>query len=79
MEGDSFFVSPNSFGYDGLPSILEPEDGFYDVFYGIHKSELLEMYDKGEIRKVLRYYDGESTGFNRVVAYPLIDTLNNVQ
>ncbi|MEM1407515.1 MAG: hypothetical protein AAGG59_12120 [Bacteroidota bacterium] len=79
VEGDSIFVSPNSFGYDGLPGALEPEDGFYDVFFGIHKSELLEMYDSGEIRKVVRYYDGESTGFNRVVTYPLMDTVNNSQ
>ncbi|TRX54279.1 zinc-ribbon domain-containing protein [Fulvivirga sp. M361] len=79
VENDSVFVSPSSYSYDGIPTKLEPEDGFYNFSYAIHKNELRDMYEKGEVKKILRDYDGESTGFNRVVAYPSPVTTDSIQ
>ena len=76
--GDSVYVSPSSYSYDGLPTKLEPEDGFYDAYFSVHKSLLKEMYDKGEIKTVLREYDPE-TGFDRLIAYPLLDSASTSQ
>ena len=33
VEGDSVQLAPNSFYYNGTPTNLEPEDGFYDVYF----------------------------------------------
>ncbi len=73
---DSVYVSPSSYSYNGLPTKLEPEDGFYDAYFAVHKDLLIEMYDKGEIKSVLREYAPE-TGFDRMISYPLLDSASS--
>jgi hypothetical protein len=76
VKPDSLYVSASSFSYNRIPDELEPEDGFYNVYYAMDKDLLSEMYDKKEIKEILREYD-ESSGFNRVVLYSLDSTEYN--
>ncbi len=79
VSDDSIYVSPGSFSYNMIPSKLEKEDGFYDVYFGIHKDEIREMYETGELKEIERYYDPESTGFGRTISYSVIDSVNSTQ
>ena len=69
VEGDSVHVSPNAYQYNSLAiTKLEPEDGFYDVFYTYHKNQLKELYDTDVLKKVVRGYS-EQSGFDREIEY----------
>jgi hypothetical protein len=76
VKPDSLYVSASSFTYNGVPDELEPEDGFYDIYYSINKDLISEMYDKKEVKEIIREYD-ESTGFNRLIPYLLDSTQYN--
>lgn len=67
---DSVYTSPNSFGYNYEPSQLMAEDGFYDVHYSMHKSEILELFETDVLRKIQRGYK-TSSGFDREIVYEL--------
>lgn len=78
VTGDSLWVSYSSYQYNGIVSKLEPEDGFYDVVYQIHKSFIKDFQQSGELQKVMRDYT-ESSGFNRDIEYrDEADTLFNI-
>lgn len=67
LEEDSILISPNSFGYSGIPAKLDAEDGFYDYSAKIAKTTLLEKHKNGELKKVIR--DNNSTNFSRTIEY----------
>lgn len=67
---DSLFVSYSSFSYNGKVKNLDPEDGFFDVYYGLDRELVREMKTKKEIVDIVRDYS-ESTGFNRTIHYQL--------
>lgn len=78
VQVDSLWVSFSSYQYNGLVSKLDPEDGFYDVVFPMHKSVLSEFQKSGELQKVMRDYT-ESSGFNRDIEYQdEADTLLNI-
>lgn len=66
LEEDSLRISYNSFAYNKLPMKLDEEDGFYDFTSKIAKSEILDMVEKGEIKKVIRSYDALD-GYDRTI------------
>ena len=68
VEEDSLLVTYNAYSYNGIPEQLEPGDGFYDVSIRIAKVEVMDMNDRGEIKKVIRDY-GDKEGYNRIVEY----------
>lgn len=77
VRGDSVDVSPTSFQYNHDPYTLESEDGFYDVFYSMHKSEILELHETDVLLKVQRGYEA-SSGFDREIVYEaLIEEKND--
>lgn len=74
---DSVYISTNSFSYNMKPKKLEPEDGFYDVYYSLHRAELMEMKVNKEIVEVTRVYIA-SSGFDRMITYSdSYDSLTN--
>lgn len=73
---DSLWVSFSSYSYNGIVSELDPADGFYDIVYAIHKSELYKYEESGELKKALRDYPA-TAGFDRVIEYQLPDSLAN--
>ena len=70
VNGDSIGVSPNSYMYNGIVKKLDPKDGFYNFWYAIHKNQLQDFEESGELRKIIREYARHS-GFERQVEYPL--------
>ena len=75
IESDSLWVSFNSYSYTDIITELDPKDGFYNYEYSIHKSSLQEFQQSGELKKILRDYTS-SAGFDRIVEYDEIDTLD---
>lgn len=67
---DSVDVSPNSFGYNYEPSVLMEEDGFFDVYYSYHKDQLRDMYERDELKTVIRK-SLENTGMDKLIEYNL--------
>ena len=74
IEEDSLWVSLSSYSYNGIVDALEPEDGFYDVMYAIHKDVIKNYQESGMMKKVIRDYSSR-TGFDRVIEYQLPDSL----
>ena len=74
--GDSVHVAPNSFGYDGRVYQLDYQDGFYDIYYSYHKSELLNLFQEDKIIDISREYTN-GTGFNRELVYTPDSQPNN--
>lgn len=70
---DSLYLSFNSYAYDRVVTSLDPNDGFYDVWYSVHKNQLKEYERTGELRKVIRDYSVYS-GFDRVIEYQFPDS-----
>lgn len=70
IEEDSLLVSYNSYTYNGIPTKLEPQDGFYDFALRIAKSDIKTMDNKGEVKKIIRDY-GDAEGYNRTVAFTM--------
>lgn len=68
ITGDSLWISYSSYNYNGVVSELDPNDGFYDIMYSIHKNEVKEYSNSGEVVKVLREYS-PATGFDRDVEF----------
>lgn len=68
-QGDSLLVVFNSYSYNGIVDKLDSRDGFYDIMYIIHKDELKEMDESGELKKIFREYSSYS-GFDRELVYP---------
>ena len=67
VEGDSIFFTANDYGYDGMTQKLDPKDGFYNTIeYAIHKEEVYELQNSGELKTIYRDYD-EASGFNRTI------------
>lgn len=66
FEEDSMLLSPNSFSYTNIPAKLDTEDGFYNYTIKVAKNKIVELHEKGELKKVIRNY---SSGFNRVLEY----------
>jgi len=68
VDGDSIYFNVNDYYYDGITTILEPEDGFYEQFeIAFHKAEVKDMYEMDEIRSIYRDY-GEWTNFNSIIS-----------
>lgn len=74
VAGDSLWVSASSYMYNGVVNRLDPEDGFYDIMYPVHKQDIQALRQSGELKKVMRDY-GASAGFDRDVEYPALDTI----
>ena len=72
VNGDSINVSPASFQYPIMPSSLDPEDGFYDVYFTYHKSFINELYQMKELKSIKR---GVNDRFDRSIEYTQ-DTLD---
>ena len=75
IAGDTLWVSYSSYGYNGIVSQLDPEDGFYNLMYSIHKNDINEFSESGALKKVIRDYL-PSTGFDREIEYQLPDSLD---
>jgi len=65
---DSLVVSFNTFVYNGIVTALDAEDGFLDIGYAMHKAQIKEFDELGELKKVIRDYTS-SSGFDRVIEY----------
>lgn len=65
---DSIDVSPNTFHYNHKPTRLEPEDGFYNYYYTVHKTRFSELFDENVVRHVMRGFDS-GAGFERKIEY----------
>ena len=63
---DSIFLYSGVLNYDRYPLKFDPEDAFYIRPIGVHKSEVLRMYQNDEILNVRRNW-GPYTGFDREV------------
>lgn len=70
---DSLYMTFSSFSYDRIVSRLDPKDGFYDVWYSMHKDQLRQYDESGELKKIIRDYSAYS-GFDRVIEYPFLDS-----
>lgn len=68
IHGDSLWISQNSYRYNGYITKLDPNDGFFNMMYSVHKSIVKELDKKGELQKIFRDYT-ESTGFNREIDF----------
>lgn len=69
---DSVNVSPNSFQYNYKPTELESKDGFYDIYYTVHKNQLKELFETNVIRKVQRGFE-PGKGFEREIIYEITE------
>ncbi|GAB5524545.1 MAG: hypothetical protein Roseis2KO_24170 [Roseivirga sp.] len=65
---DSVDISPNSFQYNYQPTRLEPEDGFYNYYYTVHKTRFSELFEEDVIRHVMRGFQS-GAGFEREIEY----------
>lgn len=65
---DSLWVSSSSYNYNRLVSTLDPNDGFYDVMYTMHKNNIKVLNESGELKSVLRDYP-TSAGFDRDIEF----------
>lgn len=74
IDGDSLWVSYSSYSYNGVISQLDPNDGFYDIMYPIHKNGIKEIHDAGDLIKVMRDYSS-SAGFDREIPFVQPDSL----
>lgn len=68
IEGDSLWVSFNTYAYNDVVTELDSRDGFYDVMYSLHRNALNDYEDSGELKKIIRDYSS-SAGFDRVIEY----------
>ncbi len=66
---DITYVLSNGFYYTSRPIKLAEEDGFYQEEIPLHKNELLQKLEAGEITHI-RYGQGFGTGFNKVLERP---------
>lgn len=71
IKGDSLWVAFRSFSYNGIVSSMDAQDGFYDVMYSVHKSDLKDLKNTDELKKVFKDYP-ESSGFNRIIEYQFL-------
>ena len=70
---DSLVVAFNSYSYNGIIEELDPDDGFFNITYSIHKDAVKEYDETGDLKKVLRDYSA-SAGFDRVLEYQIQDS-----
>lgn len=68
VKGDSIDVSPNTFHYNYHPTRLEPEDGFFNYYYTVHKSRIKTLFDEDMLRKVMRGFES-GAGFEREIEF----------
>lgn len=68
VKGDSVNMSSASFQYTYPPNRLDPEDGFYDVYFTYHKNDMLELLQTDQLKTVKR---GVTEGFDRSIRYVL--------
>ena len=73
IEEDSFLVSFSAYSYNGVVSKLDPADGFYNIEYAMHKNNLNQIQESGEVKKVIRDYSS-AAGFDRVIEYQEFDS-----
>lgn len=69
---DSLHVTFNSYSYDGVVDRLDPKDGFYDVSYSMHKTELSDFKNSGKLKKVIRDYKPYA-GFDKELEYQFLE------
>lgn len=74
VQGDSVSLTFNSFQYNYEPTVLDPEDGFFDVNYNMHKDNIQSLYKNKDISKVMRGF-ASSSGFDRVIEFSEEDFL----
>ena len=75
INGDSVWVSNSAFSYNGIVTELDPNDGFYDVMYPLHKNDLKEIKKAGDLKKVIRDYS-LSAGFDREIEFQEPDSVS---
>lgn len=68
VAGDSLYVTVSSYSYNGIVEHLDPKDGFYDISIGIHKTEITQYHESGELKRAFRDYSSLS-GFDREIEY----------
>jgi hypothetical protein len=76
INGDSLMVSFSSFNYNGKVDKLDPNDGFFNVMYSIHKHSIDEYHEAGELLEVMRDYDA-TAGFDREIEFPMVDSVGS--
>ncbi|MBI3219090.1 MAG: zinc-ribbon domain-containing protein [Bacteroidetes bacterium] len=76
VEGDSLWISYNSFWYSRMTKKLDPKDGFYNIMYSMHKDGLKELQTSGELKKIMREYSA-ADGFDQEVEFHESDTTAN--
>jgi hypothetical protein len=76
INGDSLLVSFSSYSYNGRVEKLDPNDGFYNVVYSIHKNGIEDYHTTGELLEVMRDYDA-TAGFDRDIEFPMADSVGD--
>lgn len=74
INGDSLMVSYSSFNYNGRVDKLDPNDGFFDVMYSIHKNRIVEYHNTDELLEIMRDYPS-TAGFDREIEFPMQDSV----
>lgn len=72
---DSLYVAVSSFYYNGVVYQLDPKDGFYNFSFPIHKDKIKDYENSGELKHTFRDYNKYTTGFDRTVEFPGLDSL----
>jgi hypothetical protein len=76
INDDSLYVSFSSYNYNGRVTALDPNDGFFNVIYSIHKNSIVEYHDTGELLEVMREYS-PAAGFDREIDFPEPDSVGS--
>lgn len=74
ISDDSLYVSFSSYNYNGRVDKLDPNDGFYNVMYSIHKNSIEDYRNTSELLEVMRDYDS-TAGFDRGIEFPMADNV----
>jgi hypothetical protein len=74
VQGDSVSLTVNSFQYNYKPTTLDPQDGFYNITFTLHKDDIQSLYEGNEISEVMRGF-ASGSGFDRVIEFTEEDFL----
>jgi hypothetical protein len=75
VDGDSLWVSYSSYYYNGIVTQLDPNDGFYNIMYPMHKDGIKDYNKSGALKKVMRDYNS-AAGFDREIEFVESDSLS---
>ncbi len=75
VHGDSIWISYSSYLYNGIVSQLDPNDGFYNIMYPVHRKGIKDYHDSGELIKVMRDYSA-TAGFDREIEFQEPDSVS---